>query len=70
MKPTGLLTCFVGNYRCKANSVRYTSADIARAVRVPFEGTTIPIFSNAEKWLDSYYGSSWREGPDVGEREA
>ena len=39
-------------------------------VRVPFEGTTIPIFGNAEKWLDSYYGSSWREGPDVGEREA
>ena len=70
IKPTGLLTCFVGNYYRKANSVRYTTADIANAVRVPFEGTTIPVPKNAEKWLDSYYGSSWRVTADTEGKEA
>ena len=70
VKPTGLLTCFAGNYRCKANNVRFAETDIARAVRVPFEDVTIPVPDNAEKWLDLYYGSSWREAPEIGVEEA
>ncbi len=61
VKPTGLLTCFTGNYRRRPNHVRFAEADIAHAVRVSFEGTTIPVPGNAEKWLDLYYGDSWRE---------
>ena len=70
VKPTGLLTCFAGNYRCKANNVRFAETDIAHAVRVPFEDVTIPVPDNAEKWLDLYYGSSWREAPEIGVEEA
>ena len=70
VKPTGLLTCFAGNYRRRANCVRFGVADVARAVRVSFEGTTIPVPGNAEKWLDLYYGDSWREVREAGEGEA
>ena len=70
VKPTGLLTCFAANYRSRTNSVRYSEADIAQAVRVPFENTTIPIPRNAEGWLNGYYGPSWREAPDNGNEGA
>ena len=65
VKPTGLLTCFAGNYRHKPNNVRYTEVDIAHAVRVPFENMTIPIPRHAEEWLDSHYGPLWRKAPDA-----
>ena len=67
VKPTGLLTCFAGNYRRKANRVRFAEADVAHAVRISFEDTTIPVPRNAEKWLDLYYGDSWREVREAGE---
>ena len=68
-KPTGLLTCYVGNYRHRANMVRYADCDITNAVRVPFENTVIPIPRNAEEWIASYYGPSWSVPADAGEGE-
>lgn len=60
---TGMLTVFTGNYQWARNNVRYAAADVAQAVRVPFEDTTIPIPVHAHHWLDVHYGRGWQEEP-------
>lgn len=60
-KPTGKLAIFAGNTRRKTSKECFALDDVVNTARVPFEDSVIPIPQNAEKWLDVYYGSDWRD---------